>query len=423
MSPRASRRFGRSNNVQRCRGEGIEGTTVEIDIVAEDPVQEVLQGQCGGADEETNKKSGLKSLLLKHKDTIKRDTIVKKMKDGEPKPEATALPAGGNDGSVSPSGQSAGPTSPNTPKARADKLWNLCLETVTKEGRPGEGSPTGRPQPNLSQDRKEACQMLRFFVFGQVGNESAKNHKEKEQVYLESMGSREKVRMLHNLWMHLDEDGSGRVDIHEFREYALKNMMDKFKEASPNVLAALPAWAQVRSGTPEEGARFIHKFCEKLTQLLLGKKSSFVIEDMMKLVWPSARVFDVKAMRKMCNEFMSATCRKRVKTPPVLPASEVDGLESVFRFFDEDRSGSVMLEELISKGLIYSDQAAQYIAEWDKNGDGCLDLKEFCDMMCPCGYRASKESVLGSQFDGRRVIFDKSMDCWRLEDDCEEVEE
>lgn len=265
--------------------------------------------------------------------------------------------------------------------------------------------------------------MMRLFVFGHVGNEGLRTARERDRVYAESIGTREQVRALHNLWQRLDNDGSGRVDIGEFRALAEPYMKDMLSGVSPDstmdgatpwVLAAA-AFPELRS--PEDMPRFVSKLSDRLAQLLLGKKSSFTVEDMMRLIWPSAQISDLREMRRWTQEFLRAARRRRVEPPPVLPEADFEGLCSVFRYFDEDGSGEVLMDELVSRGLIYEDQADSYFRQWDKNGDGVLDLLEFCVMMCPNGYRAHSEARIGTRLDGTRIIFDPILNYWRLEDD------
>lgn len=104
--------------------------------------------------------------------------------------------------------------------------------------------------------------------------------------------------------------------------------------------------------------------------------------------------------------------KNRVKTPPLLDAAELDGLISVFRHFDDDNSGEVSLEELVEKGLIYEDQSEAYFEEWDANGDGCLNLLEFCEMMCPAGFRAHPNAKIALQADGAKLVYGPQG--WRL---------
>mmetsp|Transcript_65132 Transcript_65132/g.141381 ORF Transcript_65132/g.141381 Transcript_65132/m.141381 type:complete len:364 (+) Transcript_65132:307-1398(+) len=272
--------------------------------------------------------------------------------------------------------------------------------------------------PEMTPDRKEAGQIFRFFVYG-VTPDTVKGPKEKEQAFTETVPQRDKVQTLYKLWSRLDDDGSGRVDIGEFREFATQHLKDRIEEVNKaNVWNCMPPCLP----QPRDAAdlrRSIVKLCERLVHLLLSRKSSFTLEDMIKVIWPSALVSDVREMKKWCKDFSRSVDRQRVKTPPILPDSEFDGLRSVFYYVDEDGSGSVAMDELVSKGLIYEDQVGQYRAEWDANGDGILDLYEFCDMMCPCGYRAYEGSLVGSSLDGTRLVYDQQMGCWRTRDTVE----
>lgn len=70
--------------------------------------------------------------------------------------------------------------------------------------------------------------MLRFFVFGAVGNEG-KSEDEKDasldsstlslkhlshlRIFEERLGERWQVQLLYNLWEKLDEDRSGRLEL------------------------------------------------------------------------------------------------------------------------------------------------------------------------------------------------------------------
>merc|ERR1712232_338814 len=117
----------------------------------------------------------------------------------------------------------------------------------------------------------------------------------------------------------------------------------------------------------------------------------------------------------MTKEFKRLTRKTQVRTPQLLDPAEFEGLCSVFRHFDVDGSGEVSLEELIVKGLIYADQMEAYKKDWDVNGDSCFDMYEFCEMMCPLGFRAYPESKVGTQKDGSKVRYDSHIDGWRLE--------
>lgn len=280
------------------------------------------------------------------------------------------------------------------------------------------------PSKKLGPLRRETCRMLRFFVYGAIGDEEYLTAQEKEEIFKEQIGTKEKAQMLYQMFQNIDEDGSGRVNIAEFRGFAEKTIMSRLSSDVPVVVGSpkfgTPAWASVRS--PEESAKFVAKLCDKLGMALLEKKSSFCLEDLMKIIWPGAQVPQLKTMAKWCYDGDYTAAKVRVKTPPVLPKQDFDGLCSVFEYYDEDHSGMVSGDELLNKGLIYEDQMEALLKDWDQDGDGHLDVLEFCEMMCPLGFRAHEQAHTGSRSDGTRLIFDRALGCWRIDEKYEGTE-
>jgi len=160
-------------------------------------------------------------------------------------------------------------------------------------------------------------------------------------------------------------------------------------------------------------AAHFNKFMKSAEKELLRSKGSFIIEDMMRLIWPAATIHDILEMHRWCIEMSKEFERKHVKTPPVLDKAELDALLSVFEYFDDDKSGELQIDELIATGLIKQHQAKKMIGEWDKDKSGSMDRWEFVQMLCPTGFRAFKEAKTGSLPDGTRLIFDDQKVCWR----------
>jgi Ca2+-binding EF-hand superfamily protein len=173
----------------------------------------------------------------------------------------------------------------------------------------------------------------------------------------------------------------------------------------------------------EDYSKFITSLHTKLGAALLGKKSSFCLEDMMKLMWLGTMPADTKAMLAWCREFKEEAVRNRVATPPILDAQEFEGLCAVFEHFDEDRNGEIQFDKLVTKGLIYVEQVDSYRQLWDANGDGILSLQEFCEMMCPVGYRATGKSEVGFMPDGRCVRHDPVIGHWKLAADAHHLDD
>lgn len=238
------------------------------------------------------------------------------------------------------------------------------------------------PSKKIDVFRREACDAVRIIVFGAIGNERETQTREREKIYHENCGTYEKVIKLWKVFGQIDEDHSGRIDILELKAYAEKIN-------------------QKKSG-------------EKASNALLGKKSLITVDDFMRLIWPCAQTEHLKKMNGWIKDYTSSI--RRVKTPPVLPDTEFEGLIENFRFFDADRSGTVSLDELVASGLIDEDEAKGYLSEWDHTGEeGTFNEMEFCRMMCPAGYRAYAEAPVATDKDGNQIILEEGFG-WRLKE-------
>mmetsp|Transcript_96639 Transcript_96639/g.171863 ORF Transcript_96639/g.171863 Transcript_96639/m.171863 type:complete len:715 (+) Transcript_96639:122-2266(+) len=377
-----------------------------VDVLAKDPVKEVLEEEADAEAEQSpreqhgpmqgdseigwrrqkHRKHRLKELLLKHK--MAKETVLE-----EDKSENLKL--------LKKSG---------TGRVNLDH-WNEVV------GQFSTGS-------KIPQARREACEMMRFFVFGEVGNEGAKTVEEKDRIFEETIGTMHQVQILFNVWQKLDDDQSGRADIKEFRAFAdghVTHMLKEGLEKPKNNHGKGPSWAKL--GSTDDVSRFTNKLIKNLEQLLLASKSSFIIEDIMRIIWPSASITAIIEMRRWCTDMSKAYDRQRLKTPPVLPEAELEGLKSVFRHFDIYNRGELQVEELVATGLMAEREAKDFIKNWDRDGNGSLDVQEFCEMLCPTGYRAFPESQHGSLEDGTRVIYDPTIICWRLVQDSDDEAE
>jgi len=267
----------------------------------------------------------------------------------------------------------------------------------------------------MPQMRKEASEALRSFVFGAQSilpmrpaaekvDESAPHkavdeqtqqktiekikaiERERDKIFYQPLGTKREVIKLEGLWQKLDDDNSGRVNIQEFRAFAMKT-----------------------------GAT-IQKLSDKVMGPLLGKKSSFTIDDMMRIIWPCATLNDVKTMNKWIYEYHNYV--KTAKTPAVIKHEELEALVHNFKFFDSDNSGQVTFAELTESGLLDKDMADRYMQEWDDDGSGELDQMEFCEMFCMAGYRVHPDARRATDNDGNRLIFEDGIG-WHRKDEWE----
>jgi len=321
--------------------------------------------------------------------------------------------------------QSQEPMQPqSTEEAKAASGEAGGNEEMDEEAADGKVENTSKNQVNILEGlsaggkmgtlRREAAQSLRTFIFGTITEgKKALSPKDIDRALRDKIGSRSQVQTLYAFWTKLDVDKSGMVDLKEFRafvEAALKDITDGHSRVRGGF-----SMQAFKDGTPEENASFARQMCDRVGQVLLGRKATFVIEDVMRIIWPCSRTADLKTMKGWVNEFELTTWR--TATPKQLAKEEFDALAAVFRFFDNDGSGSVTVDELIHSGLMDKDQARKYVMEVDgPDGDGELSILEFCELFCPTGFRAHNKAKVGTDDQGRRLVFDDRMNGWRLEE-------
>lgn len=234
---------------------------------------------------------------------------------------------------------------------------SMAFVHAIEESQNPKAAEEKRAKKPLSEAWKEGCRLMRCFIFGAVGNESAQSEEEKNAIYHESLGTKEMVGDLYAVWSELDSDHSGRVDLPEFRCFAEQREKKKNAGNSSPLRQSLPS----ERGSADT-ARFIQKLCERLEKLLLAKKSSFAIED---------------------------------------------------------GSQTLHIDEMVKQELIRSEEEKH---EWFKvSGKQEVNALEFCEMMCPAGFRASAQSTSGTLPDGRRVVLDARLACWRLADSYNDI--
>jgi len=294
-------------------------------------------------------------------------------------------------------------------KMDGSKLWDSVIDDL-------QISTIIRPSGELSQQQIESCTIARLFVFGHLGENKLMTVAEREASFKNGMGTKEEVCLLHVCYLRLDNDNSGRVDMAEFRKGAMQNLMQLSRKKRRGLLPGFEIPQELdQHFTLESESAQINFIYGRMYGMLFGKKSSIVLQDLMRLVWPCAKLNALQEMTSWCQGMVDSARNTRVSTPPVLDQDEFDGLCSVFRHYDEDGVGEIPFDRLVAVGLIYADEVVRWREEWDADGNGMLDMLEFCDMMCPAGYRATRRSLVGSTKDGRRVRFDRWIDGWRAE--------
>lgn len=253
---------------------------------------------------------------------------------------------------------------------------------------------------------KEACKLLRVFVFGGLGSGFVVAQGDEEAMYKEPIGTKEEVSVLFSMWANLDADKVGEVDGKTFQHFVNTNVNQMLDTASQR--------PSVRKTCSPMHAEFCHALCSKVERLLLHKKSKFMIQDLMKLIWPGCTSNDLHKMEHWCREIEKVAARAEIRPPAVLPKEELDGLRAIFDYLCSMRSdGRVTFDKLVQSGMIHDYQEEQLRRDWDLDGSGDTDVLSFCEMMCPIGHRAHGLSQIGSTPTGQIVLFDRRLRCWR----------
>jgi len=238
---------------------------------------------------------------------------------------------------------------------------------------------------------KIACELARTFVYGGVVDYALANRIEEEGLLRAGMkeviGTRSMVQKLHGVWVDIDRDCGGSATCHEFHEYLKRRK---------------------QSALSDEELEF-------LEDLLMEGQQSFAVERLMHLIWPAAGYEQTATMKSWFIEFDQEMNRSTMKAPPVLGKADREALQKAFTEYDIDESGTVSFEELLVMGVVHDYQRQEFMAKWDRDGNGELDTDEFCEFLCPRGFRAHDHSTTGTMSDGTRVYMNVTSGQWVAE--------
>lgn len=301
-----------------------------------------------------------------------------------------------NDGeSVEPSspGQPKSPRfAPSTRRSTVSQRPNTVGAPSSRrkvESRKGESmaSAIQVAQNNLKQ--KEACESIRYLVFGCIGNEGMAAH-EKHNVYDAGIGTREEVFHFYKIWNQMDIDGSGDIEFQEFLNFFSENKAD---------------WLL--------GMR-----CVKYL-LGAGANSNATtgcgVEDMLRLIWLKATPEDIQTMMRWFRE--AAFHFERAPTPPLLSKRKRRELTENFRWINKENKEKISYNDLVDSGLVDSTTASYLMAKYDTDKSNDLDCNEFLELLCPNGYRAHVDAMQAVDKHGNQLrrIKNKYFEGWTIE--------
>lgn len=209
---------------------------------------------------------------------------------------------------------------------------------------------------------REACESLRFLVFGTDGMTS-RGKDSGGAFYEQRCGTREEILQLYSVWNQMDEDGSGDVEFEEFLSFFSKSKADRLL-----------------------GMRCVKYLVGNLKDNDENEEPDGCrIEDMMKLIWLKATDGDI---HKMMQYFREAEFRNdRSKTPPLLPPKKRrEVIENFPKIHESDRS--ITFEDLVQSGLVDQSMASDLQARYDPDNTNVITEALLLEMLCPNGYLA-----------------------------------
>lgn len=217
---------------------------------------------------------------------------------------------------------------------------------------------------------REACESLRFLVFGTVSTDGSKRGKDKDgrsvNFYEQKCGTKEEVMQLHKIWNQMDEDGSGDVEFQEFLIFFSRSKADRLL-----------------------GMRCVkylvgkcHEDCDED-----ATPGGCRIEDMMRLIWLKAEKDD---LIKMMNWFKEAEYEKdSVPAPQLLPEKKRRQIMDNFELsFDETGCGRIQWTDLQDTGLMDGAMVRDLREKYGAESSVFVGQDAVLEILCPNGYRA-----------------------------------
>ena len=191
----------------------------------------------------------------------------------------------------------------------------------------------------------------------------------------------------------LDEDGSGKIDMSEFLQFSLR---DALLRASERVCDLFKKWDEDKSGTIDKGefARAIRSFGIDVPRPEVDKLFDSLDEDRS----GSLEYKELNTMlRKGTGSEASLKNLRRAEKLNVkkiergLYAARVTALPDMVKL--SMQSGESVPDQLKAILNRLSVKLLDLFRDWDRNGDGLIDAKEFRYAVAALGYDASREDL------------------------------
>jgi len=245
-------------------------------------------------------------------------------------------------------------------------------------GRSFGGLATANAAAEVELRMREACESLRFLVFGSNAMERVAGAIPDEASGEGRYGTKEEVMQLHKVWCQMDEDGSGDVEFHEFLSFFSKSKADRLL-----------------------GMRCVNYLVGKARVDGIDERDAgCTIEDMMRLIWLKARDEDIE---KMLYWFREAEFkREQVPTPPLLPKRKKRAILANFPGINWEDSNAVSFAELLATSLIDENTMREIRDHADVSSCGSLSQEALLEMN---GYRAHRKVNTATDKQGRHIVY------------------
>lgn len=295
--------------------------------------------------------------------------------------------------------------------------------------------------------RAEASALLRFLLFGEkledaiIPTQPARRQStstfsrgyisvQKDASTSKYTATRDQVRKVAYLWENMNSKPTLCTKLRQGRSCAGQQTLEKLKWGIDRKLRMefckfvnvegrrrLPSWAKMRSTETltENFAQYIRRLSNKIGETLLGENAFFDEEDLLRLVWHNASETELEDVSAWFKDAICGVVKRRPRSPPVLASADYQGFCAVFKNFAGAGCSPIAFEKLVDLGLICEHAIDEARKHFDGDGNGLLDMEEFCEMMCPWGYRATLESKIGTLQDGTRIMCDPKDGEWRCE--------
>lgn len=307
-------------------------------------------------------------------------------------------------------------SSPSTQKRRSTTRGSVVSQQVSDQGHIPLPQAIGAGR-HLGLLRRQACEGLRLLVFGAVGHEDATDEKTRIARLCEGSGTKEEVvRLFTECWHNLDNGNDTRGTRRSLSRKNAKNLAIicngsvTIDDYQCFLLEKYPSKAQrvqvdkVLSGLldhPKDSVTF-HELLR-----------TFSLAHLLRLAWPGSSSKQLQQMLGFVDELLEYD-KCHIAAPPVLSIEDYKALWATFHYLNKQGDGrGVRFATLIKNLLCDADDAERYGSDFGLDRHDEISLGVFLMMMCPAGFRAFKDAVVGTNEKGEWLTLSRG-GMWQL---------